>query len=141
MLVLLVCNEANAFIRMLREYNRLYASDEEEQYRSLFLDPVCTTLENVVFEEDLVEECVENGIADLFCDMLKVPYLASSAATQQLIVFIAVLRQFYPRFCNASVGVLCVATDEKEHISQAISGMIDSVKDATCKRRLSRMIQ
>ena len=55
MLVLLVCNEANAFIRMLREYNRLYASDEEEQYRSLFLDPVCTTLENVVFEEDLVE--------------------------------------------------------------------------------------
>ena len=52
-LVRLVSTQARAFVRMLIEFNRLYATDAEEQYRALFLDPVCGTLENIVFEEDL----------------------------------------------------------------------------------------
>lgn len=100
-LVRLITMQARAFVLMLIEFNRLYATDVEEQYRALFLDPVCSMLENIVFEEDLLEECVDNGIASLFCAMLEVPYLVSSSATQQLIVFIAVLRKFFPSFCNS----------------------------------------
>lgn len=100
-LVRLITTQARAFVLLLVEFNRLYATDVEEQYRALFLDPVCSILENIVSEEDLVEECVDNGIAYLFCAMLEVPYLVSSSATQQLIVFIAVLRKFFPSFCTS----------------------------------------
>ena len=140
-LVRLVSTQARAFVRMLVEYNRLYAMDEEEQYRALFLDPVCSTLENIVFEEDLVEECVDNGIAELFGAMLDVPYLVSSSATQQLIVFIAVLRKFFPSLRTSPPSGSPVAADQKESVADRITAIIDSVSDPTCNRRLKRIIQ
>lgn len=140
-LVRLVSTQARAFVRMLVEFNRLYATDAEEQYRALFLDPVCGTLENIVFEEDLVEECVDNGIADLFCAMLDVPYLVSSSATQQLIVFIAVLRKFFPSFRTSPPSDSRIAADQQEAVANRIAAIINSVTDPTCHRRLSRIIQ
>ena len=140
-LVRLVSTQARAFVRMLVEFNRLYATDAEEQYRALFLDPVCGTLENIVFEEDLVEECVDNGIADLFCAMFDVPYLVSSSATQQLIVFIAVLRKFFPAFRTSPPSDSRIAADQQEAVANRIATIINSVTDPTCHRRLSRIIQ
>lgn len=140
-LVRLVSTQARAFVRMLVEFNRLYATDAEEQYRALFLDPVCGTLENIVFEEDLVEECVDNGIADLFCAMLDVSYLVSSSATQQLIVFIAVLRKFFPSFRTSPPSDSRIAADQQEAVANRIATIINSVTDPTCHRRLSRIIQ
>ena len=137
-LVRLVSTQARAFVRMLVEFNRLYATDAEEQYRALFLDPVCGTLENIVFEEDLVEECVDNGIADLFCAMFDVPYLVSSSATQQLI---AVLRKFFPSFRTSPPSDSRIAADQQEAVANRIATIINSVTDPTCHRRLSRIIQ
>ena len=89
----------------------------------------------------------ENAPAELDADItvLQQPiesiYLVSSSATQQLIVFIAVLRKFFPSFRTSPPSDSRIAADQQEAVANRIATIINSVTDPTCHRRLSRIIQ
>ena len=79
---------------------------------------------------------------DLFVVILQHRVIASDGAYQNLIVFIAMLRQFFMR-CGMIVDFewSCVGEEDRSKIGYAIRQVIDDVHDATCKRRLLRMAQ
>ena len=79
---------------------------------------------------------------DLFLLILQHGVIVSDGACQDLIVFIAMLRQFLMR-CGMIVDLKssCLGEEDRSKISDTISQVIDCVHDATCKRRLLRLAQ
>lgn len=90
----------------------------------------------------MIYNCISYNIIDLFLLILQHGVIVSDGACQDLIVFIAMLRQFFMR-CGMIVDFTssCLGEEDRSKIREAIRQVIDCVHDATCKRRLLRLAQ